>query len=185
MKKIMMAVAIVCATVAANAATLRWGTDYEVGNGTDTGLTSATVAYLINAGTLSQSEIYNAVIGGATLEEAVTGKYVSSAAMVEGSVANTQVTDLPVGSMKAYMVVFDSDLNALYFSEELTKSVPGTGYAKYGFSNDSSLEGIAADMSGFNTSAGGWVSTAAIPEPTSGLLMLLGMAGLALRRRRA
>ena len=26
---------------------------------------------------------------------------------------------------------------------------------------------------------------AAVPEPTSGLLMLLGMAGLALRRRRA
>ena len=32
------------------------------------------------------------------------------------------------------------------------------------------------------TAANGW---AAVPEPTSGLLMLLGMAGLALRRRRA
>lgn len=31
--------------------------------------------------------------------------------------------------------------------------------------------------------AGDW--TSAVPEPTSGLLMLLGMAGLALRRRRA
>ena len=30
-----------------------------------------------------------------------------------------------------------------------------------------------------------WKETAAVPEPTSGLLMLLGMAGLALRRRRA
>ena len=33
-----------------------------------------------------------------------------------------------------------------------------------------------------STAANGW---AAVPEPTSGLLMLLGMAGLALRRRRA
>ena len=30
-----------------------------------------------------------------------------------------------------------------------------------------------------------WQSTAAVPEPTSGLLLLIGMAGLALKRKRA
>ena len=30
-----------------------------------------------------------------------------------------------------------------------------------------------------------WTQTGAIPEPTSGLLLLLGMAGLALRRKQA
>ena len=30
-----------------------------------------------------------------------------------------------------------------------------------------------------------WVSTSPVPEPTSGLLMLLGLAGLTLKRKRA
>lgn len=33
--------------------------------------------------------------------------------------------------------------------------------------------------------AGNWHTLAAVPEPTSGLLMLLGIAGLALKRKRA
>lgn len=37
---------------------------------------------------------------------------------------------------------------------------------------------------GSNPTSNGW-TVATVPEPTSGLLMLLGMAGLALRRRRA
>jgi len=49
------------------------------------------------------------------------------------------------------------------------------------------VSGLSADNwagAQFNFATGGNF-TASVPEPTSGLLMLLGMAGLALRRRRA
>ena len=38
---------------------------------------------------------------------------------------------------------------------------------------------------GVDASAGEWKSMSAVPEPTSGLLLLLGVAGLALKRKRA
>ena len=48
------------------------------------------------------------------------------------------------------------------------------------FRNQTGKLGKDADT----VSAAGWYA-AAVPEPTSGLLLLLGVAGLALKRRRA
>ena len=49
--------------------------------------------------------------------------------------------------------------------------------------SNKTLTGLGTNLGGTGGAAlGGWQS---VPEPTSGLLMLLGMAGLVLRRRRA
>ncbi len=44
---------------------------------------------------------------------------------------------------------------------------------------------VAGNQATFLNNASNWKSYGAVPEPTSGLLMLLGMAGLALRRKHA
>ena len=185
MKKVLMAVAIVCAAAFAQASTIKWKCANGIADGTEEGATSATMVYLINAATLSQTDIYDAVLGGATLDEAVAGKYLSSATPRDGVVAQKSFDSTLSGSTSLYMVCFDGDMNALYFSEQMKKTVADVGDTLFGFSANSSIEAAMADMSTFDTSVGGWVSTAAVPEPTSGLLMLLGMAGLALRRRRS
>ena len=188
MKKLIVAAVAVAMSVVANAAQIKWSNTNGIADGTADGGTTAAVVYLINSATLTQSAIYDAVMAGATLDAVVEGKIVNSTSLADGFMdAQTFTTSAYADNSKQtmYMVCFDSDLNALYFSEELNKTILGTGATKYAFSANSSVEATMADMSGFDKSYGGWVSTAAVPEPTSGLLMLLGMAGLALRRRRA
>ena len=67
-----------------------------------------------------------------------------------------------------------------------TATDPDSYYASAATLTGRAATGTAI-QTGFGSVANSYVSwtATAIPEPTSGLLVLLGMAGLALRRRRA
>ena len=154
-----MTVAIV-AGVAANAASFKWSAaNIYASNGTDkyTGEVSL-YAYLSSADASTAVLVDTAT---ATSAGAVTATTFSDDSLVGGNYYNFFFTIEDNG--KTFTSAVASD-----------KIAQATGTTTFSFGNMATQTQNASNRAG-----------SAVPEPTSGLLMLLGMAGLALRRRRA
>lgn len=157
MKKLLILAAILVAGVAANAASFKWSAgNIYASNGTDKYTGNVTLyAYLATA-------------------EASTATAVSTVtASASGAVvATTFSSDSLVGG-NDYIFFFTIEDNGKTFtSAEKTVGALATQTQNIAFGN----------MASATQNAGNW---AAVPEPTSGLLFLFGMAGLALKRKRA
>ena len=184
MKKLMMAVAIVCATAMAQAATANWkmtAKDICNGTGADVALAKGT-AFVFDAGQMSQATLFALLEAGTTLSAETTG-YVTDVVVADGKITGTTFGYGEQGgaSTTFYFVIVNGD--NVYFSNEKPLTPNATATAKsltFGSQTDSSIQA----ESGFQ-GAGKWSSTAAVPEPTSAMLLVLGVAALALRRKRA
>ena len=185
MKKLMIAAAIVCAAAFANAASCSWtaagvyageygGPSWELGD-------SAGKYWLLDISTAGMTGIavdteYNLINNGATI--------VSSGTYADAGVAGkiNDLTSANNGTALA-LVLVDTTYNKWGAAQGTIA----------GISDDPPLNAddiMFTDGKGFDPD---WESTTmqinsnlqAVPEPTSGLLLLLGVAGLALKRRRA
>lgn len=186
MKKLIMAVAIVCAAVVSQGAACAWNWTSTGTNAAKTfyGPEGSTIAgamvYLFDAGVVSQGDLVTAVRGGSDIS---TLSSIGNATLDANSrLAATTIADYGTdGKTYAfYMAIVQGDY--VFVSD------PKTGLVASEMSPPSvSFSGIKTQTSNnlgsADYSSAGWYQT--VPEPTSGLLMLLGMAGLALRRRRA
>ena len=186
MKKLMIAAAIVCATVVANAASHNWNvTGAFYWNGEDaTGeeLAGSTI-YLFQGGATEMGTMLTAL--GTTGADALTG-YLGSGTVNEfAEVSFSNASDaLKIADNKgdpayvnAFLVAVSEDgkyaTGLVWDPVKVTDSVLANGVS---IGPDWAVE-MPAD------GAAGWTSVA--PEPTSGLLLLIGVAGLALKRKRA
>ena len=185
MKKLMILAAVACASVLAHGAAANWkasasGIYNGTGSDADSALYNGT-ALLFDAAVTSQSALYDVISGGTAISSSTAG-YVGSATVADGAFGGVTFSngDQGGGSYTYYFVIVDGD--KAYFSNEKSATANATATAKnVGFSSQS---GSVALPSG-TTFAGAGKWSATVPEPTSGLLMLVGLGALALRRRRA
>ena len=164
MKKIILAVAIVCATVMSQAAAVQWqATAVKSYNGQNLYLLTEIASTYDSLAKFEASAVDYGTVSRVAATYKVSQRIADNEAITKTSNFYLAVVD---GDTIHYLDVTSSFQPMVYAPPE---SSPGTATAAF------------ADVIGSATTA---KIGAAVPEPTSGLLLLLGMAGLALKRKR-
>ena len=182
MKKLIILAAVAVAAVASQAASYDWKTkagnsNSVYVNGTETAYSGTAYLFLAaDAGT-----VYSDWIGGTALSAmtSLDSQAISSGKITAGTPFENAADPISVIFATEYG---SGDNKFLYISTSATQDGSDIGSATISFSGNAATSKLAASTAAY--SGAGWY-TQSVPEPTSGLLMLLGMAGLALRRRRA
>ena len=182
MKKLMIMLAAVAMAVAAHAASYTWACEsgrINAGTGeTDYATMEGSTAYLMFTSIYSQDAAVAAFADG-TLD---TSKALASATVTSaGRISMSEFSAAVSADDNAYFVIVKDDQMYVSSSVAATYVAVGTSSITFGSQSTPSKSVVGAAADGY--SAAGWYT--AVPEPTSGLLMLVGLAGLALRRRRA
>ena len=190
MKKLVIAACAVAFAACVQAASVDWfttGAFYDVA-GEEGGwatVAEGTTAYFVFASSYSQSNLVADYAAGSADMAKLTAINTGTVG-ADGTIADVFGSSTTLsGNQAAYVVLFDS-ANNMFISDSVTLGIDELAGAVYGF--DEAQTGDIWANNG-DASAGyqgaGWYSAAAVPEPTSGLLLLLGVAGLALRRKQA
>lgn len=157
MKKLLVLATVIVAGIAANAASFKWSAGNIYGPDGTTKWAGDVSLYAVGIDT---------VLDKVTISSGVINKTFETTAVTVGD------------SYDFYFVIEDN--GKTFTSAKVTDVIAqSTSTPTIGFGNQASA---TQNASNWASSGGGGEP---VPEPTSGLLMLLGAAGLALKRKRA
>lgn len=184
MKKIMFVVAVALLAFGAQAAAVNWtGSNVYAGDGSSN-KGSGYVGYLFLVSDYTTAQVAAAIDAGnwSTVSgKALAKQYTTTAGKYTGpSTATTAVDDSLGGTTQTgYAVIFNADsvdsATKYYISATKDMAINGVGTTVFAFGSQA-----ASQTATWGTVPGG---SSPIPEPTSGLLLLVGAGMLALRRK--
>ena len=196
MKKLMIAAAIVCAAAMSQAAQYNWSTT-DVADGYNDGMNCAAgTAYLFYSGSTDYTiaAIQAAVAGGTFVKDGYANLALASSTVDKaGAFGGLTAEGLAGATGDSFYAVIVADHTWEYETgTDFGKVDPVQAYMTDAFTPGEVKDkgqtvlmfGEAGSLYSATSGTGAWTAQT-VPEPTSGLLLLLGVAGMALRRRRA
>ena len=186
MKKLMIALAVAAIAAIGNAASVNWQSGGVLDpNGNVANKSVTAYLWVIDATTY---DTLAANTTGKAMSDAVYAAYGSKTGDAYASTVTTKKGAANLTDDSKSYSAGDSAYGVLlytYGTGDDLQYMGNVGKVTLESSMDADSGMMSINLFGDTTKAATAWSTAAVPEPTSGLLMLLGMAGLALRRRRA
>ena len=166
-------------------------TEIDLGGGNMQALTQAYfVETVVGAGIGGYEAAFNALVANSVNNGSLTANSKFASAKT-GTIDTGKVifgtADETGTPMSFYQVLLDTENKGLYISEAIDVTVSGAGDTYLWFENNGAYDELGKGtnpypMGTMTFQGDGWYT--AVPEPTSGLLLLFGLAGLALKRKR-